>query len=298
MTETKKNNVLNTAAKSGAGLIFKQIPKAMKKIEFISKDKKNQAQGYSFRGIDDVYNELHQILVDCEIFTVPNVLSERHEERRSAKGAVLIYRIFKIMYTFYASDGSNVSASVMGEGMDGGDKASNKAMAVAHKYTLLQVFAIPTDDPKDPEVDSPQVGDFRSDISGGSDPFMGTDKDTSPPDSKPKSPREKTGKVEKTKPPEEDDQEKYRTIQLILSDGHKKMVSKFEALDYFGKLKGVLGELSYYAILAQDGYKSSKDMPPEAIPGMYAKMIEAFNFAKSKEEGNSPQQGDSDEPVF
>ena len=294
MAETKKNGVSNTAASSGVGLIFKQIPKAMKKIEVISKDRKNTDLGYSFRGIDDVYNELHQILADCEIFTVPTVLSERHEERKSTKGATLIYRIFKIMYTFYASDGSNVAAVVIGEGMDWGDKASNKAMSVAHKYALLQVFCIPTDDPKDPCNDSPQVGDFRSDMGGGSDPFMGTDT----PDSKPESPREKTGKIEKTKPPEEDDKEKYRTIPLILSGGFKKMVSKFEALDYFQKLKGVLGELSYYAILAQDGHKSSKDIPPQTMPEVYTKLIEAYEFAKSTAKENSPQQGDGDEPVF
>lgn len=285
MTENKENKM---------GLIFKKIPAIMAEVPSIAKDRKNPQQGYSFRGVDDVYLALHELLAKHKVFTVPEVLSEESTMKTSKAGNVAIYRILKIKYTFYAEDGSCISATVIGEGADYSDKAANKAMSVAHKYALLQVFCIPTDDPKDPEVDSPQVGDFKSDMSGGSDPFTGADT----PDSKPESPREKTGKVEKTKPPEEDDQEKYRTIQLILSDGHKKMVSKFEALDYFGKLKGVLGELSYHAILAQDGYKNSKDIPPEAIPGMYAKMIEAFNFAKSTEEGNSPQQGDSDEPVF
>jgi hypothetical protein len=46
---------------------------------------------------------------------------------------------------------------VIGEGMDSGDKASNKAMAVAHKYAIIQVFAIPTEDDKDPENDSHEV---------------------------------------------------------------------------------------------------------------------------------------------
>jgi hypothetical protein len=40
--------------------------------------------------------------------------------------------------------------------MDSGDKATNKAMSVAHKYALIQVFAIPTADDKDPENESPQ----------------------------------------------------------------------------------------------------------------------------------------------
>jgi hypothetical protein len=41
--------------------------------------------------------------------------------------------------------------------MDSGDKASNKAQAVAHKYALLQVFCIPTDDLKDPEYDNHEL---------------------------------------------------------------------------------------------------------------------------------------------
>jgi len=285
MTENKENKT---------GLIFKKIPAIMAEVPSIAKDRKNAQQGYSFRGIDDVYCALHDLLAKHRVFTVPEVLSEESTMKTSKAGSVAIYRILKIKYTFYAEDGSYISATVIGEGADYSDKASNKAMSVAHKYALLQVFCIPTNDPKDPEVDSPQVGDFRSDMGGGSDPFMGTDT----PDSKPESPREKTGKVEKTRPPEEDNKEKYRTIELILSNGFKKMVSKFEALDYFQKLKGVLGELSYYAILAQDGHKSSKDIPPQTIPEVYTKLIEAFEFAKSTAKENSPQQGDGNEPVF
>ena len=44
---------------------------------------------------------------------------------------------------------------VIGEGMDSGDKASNKAMSVAHKYAIMQLLSIPTEDAKDPENDNP-----------------------------------------------------------------------------------------------------------------------------------------------
>jgi hypothetical protein len=37
--------------------------------------------------------------------------------------------------------------------MDTGDKASNKAMAVAHKYALLQTFCIPTKESQTNDVD-------------------------------------------------------------------------------------------------------------------------------------------------
>ena len=41
-------------------------------------------------------------------------------------------------YRFYADDESFVEASVIGEAMDTGDKATNKAMSVAYKYSMYQ----------------------------------------------------------------------------------------------------------------------------------------------------------------
>lgn len=139
------------------GKIYTKISDAMQDIVAISKEKKNTQQNYMFRGIDDVYNDIQPILKTHRLFTVPETLEERSEERKTAKGGTLIYRILKIKYTMYADDGSCISSVVIGEGMDSGDKASNKAMAVAHKYFLMQIFCIPTADPKDPENDSHDV---------------------------------------------------------------------------------------------------------------------------------------------
>ena len=70
------------------------------------------------------------------------------------KGGTILYSMLKIKYTFYAEDGTNVSAVVIGEGMDSGDKASNKAMAIAMKYAFFQVFCIPTEEMKDPDAET------------------------------------------------------------------------------------------------------------------------------------------------
>ncbi len=136
-------------------LIYKKISLVMGEVSPIAKDK--VAMGYKFRGIDDLYQALQHVLSKHGVFTVPEVLEERSEERTTSKGSLLIYRILKIKYTFYAEDGSSVQAIVIGEGMDSGDKATNKAMSVAQKYALLQVFCIPTAEPKDPEIDSHEV---------------------------------------------------------------------------------------------------------------------------------------------
>lgn len=138
-------------------LIYKNISAIMAEIAPIAKSRMNEQQKYTFRGIDDIYNEIQPLLVKHGVFTIPKVLEDRHEERTSKYGAALIYRVFKMSYTFYAEDGSSVEAIVIGEGMDTGDKASNKAMAVAHKYALLQTFSIPTADAKDPENDSQEI---------------------------------------------------------------------------------------------------------------------------------------------
>ena len=41
--------------------------------------------------------------------------------------------------------------------MDSGDKATNKAMAIAFKYACFQIFCIPTEEMKDPDSDSHQI---------------------------------------------------------------------------------------------------------------------------------------------
>jgi hypothetical protein len=129
----------------------------MKEITSISKDRTNSQQGFKFRGIDDVYNELHSILANWKVFTLPEVIDDRVEERTSKNGNALIYRVLKIKYHFCHEDGSSVTATVIGEGMDSGDKAANKAMSIAHKYCLFQAFLIPTDEEKDPDSETHEV---------------------------------------------------------------------------------------------------------------------------------------------
>ena len=143
--------------KEKPGLIFQKIPAIMADIKSIGKDRENKQQNFSYRGVDDAYNEIQPILVKHKVFTVPIVIDTLHEERKSKAGGTLIYRIYTVKYQFYAEDGSSVTAVVVGEGMDSSDKAGNKAMSGAHKYALLQVFCVPTKDPKDSEVDSLSV---------------------------------------------------------------------------------------------------------------------------------------------
>ena len=137
--------------------IYEAMTKVMAEIGAIGKDKTNTQQGFKYRGIDQVYNELQPILSKNKIFTLPEAIAQSREEKVNAKGTTLFYSRVTMKYTFCCDDGSSVSCVVIGEGMDSGDKATNKAMAIAHKYALLQTFCVPTEDMIDPDSEVHEV---------------------------------------------------------------------------------------------------------------------------------------------
>ena len=141
--------------------IYEAMTKVMAEIGAIGKDKTNTQQGFKYRGIDQVYNELQPILSKNKIFTLPEAIAQSREEKVNAKGTTLFYSRVTMKYTFCCDDGSSVSCVVIGEGMDSGDKATNKAMAIAHKYALLQTFCVPTEDMIDPDSEVHEVKPHR-----------------------------------------------------------------------------------------------------------------------------------------
>jgi len=134
-------------------LIYKKLLDIMKGVGAVAKDRKNQQQGYNFRGIDDVMNELHEKFSEHGVFILTDIVDQKREERATKSGGLSIYSINTYRFTFMAEDGSSIQSTQIGEGMDSGDKASNKAASVALKYALLFMFLIPTEDAKDPEHD-------------------------------------------------------------------------------------------------------------------------------------------------
>ena len=141
--------------------IYGLIAQAMKKVGAIGKDSMatnvSGKKMYAFRGIDAVYNALNPVMAELGLFICPEVLEQTREERKSTSGGNLIYSILKVKFTMYAPDGSNVSCVVIGEGMDSGDKASNKAMSIALKYACFELFMIPTEEMSDPDAEVHEV---------------------------------------------------------------------------------------------------------------------------------------------
>ena len=137
--------------------IYGAILGVMTDIGAIGKDSKNAQQGFMYRGIEAVMNALQPAMIKNDMFVVPDLLEQKREERVTAKGASLIHSVLKVRYDFIAvKDGSRISATVGGEGMDTADKATNKAMSAAFKYACFQVFCIPTEEMKDPDADTPE----------------------------------------------------------------------------------------------------------------------------------------------
>lgn len=124
----------------------------------IGKDRKNQQQGYSFRGIDDMYNALAPLLADSGLCILPRVLARHCEERTNAKGTALFYVDVEAEFDFVsAEDGSKHTVKTFGEAMDSGDKATNKAMSAAYKYAVMQAFSIPTEGDNDADAHTHDV---------------------------------------------------------------------------------------------------------------------------------------------
>jgi len=134
--------------------IYEQMGAIMGEVGAIGKDKKNQMQNFMFRGIDAVMNGLHPVFSKHNVFILPEVMEDRTEERQTKSGGNLIYRIMKIKWRFMSAiDGSSVESVNIGEGMDSGDKAANKAMAISLKYALTQMLLLPYDE-VDPDSES------------------------------------------------------------------------------------------------------------------------------------------------
>jgi ERF superfamily protein len=110
----------------------------------ISKGRRNQQQGYSFRGIDDVLNALAPMLANHGLVILPRCLSRTSTERETKTGGTLFYSVVEAAFDFVAAvDGSVHTAVTFGEAMDSADKSTNKAMSAAYKYAAILAFCIP-----------------------------------------------------------------------------------------------------------------------------------------------------------
>lgn len=141
-------------------LIYQKMANILKETKAITKSERNQQQGFKFRGIDNVMNELHELFAKNDVFILQEVQDFTVDARPTAKGGTLFYTRAKIKFRYTTTDGSFVETVNVGEAMDSGDKGMNKAMSIALKYSLLQMFLIPTEEQKDPDATTPEETDY------------------------------------------------------------------------------------------------------------------------------------------
>lgn len=135
------------------GGIYQALAAILSALGPIGKGQRNKEQGFMYRGIDDVYNALNPLLAGHQVFMIPTVRTRESVDRQTKNGGIMQCVTLTVDYQFCHADGSSVTCTVMGEGRDTADKATNKAMAAAHKYALLQTFCIPTADLGDDDPD-------------------------------------------------------------------------------------------------------------------------------------------------
>ena len=124
----------------------------------IAKGRRNQQQGYNFRGIDDVYNALSSALSAEKLVMLPRVMAHSKEERQTQKGGTLFYTTAEVEFDLVSAvDGSKHTIKTLGEAMDSADKSSNKAMSAAFKYAAMQAFCIPTEGDNDADATTHDV---------------------------------------------------------------------------------------------------------------------------------------------
>ena len=126
--------------------INEQLVAVTRKIaaEGIGKTRSNAQQGYKFRGVDEVMNAFAPILADQGLYLRPRFTEREVSERVNKSGTALFYVTVRGEFDFSNDAGETVTVGPFyGEAMDSGDKATNKAMAVAFKYAMFQTFGVP-----------------------------------------------------------------------------------------------------------------------------------------------------------
>ena len=140
------------------GQIHSAICAIMSEVGGVGKTKTNTIQNYKFRGIADLYLACQPIMAKHGVHVSPVAIEDHDMQVGKTKHGGDSYHVtMRVRFRAYAVDGSFVEVQTMGEAMDTSDKAFNKAASAAMKYALIQLFAIPEEDPEiDTESGSPE----------------------------------------------------------------------------------------------------------------------------------------------
>ena len=131
--------------------IHEALTAVMRDVQAVKKNEKNTSQNYNFRGIDAVINAVGPALRAHGVQAIPRISDYQYSTIEvGPQKRPMQHVLVTVEYAFFCSSGSAVTATVIAEAMDFGDKAVAKAMSVAYRTALLQTLCLPTDEP-DPD---------------------------------------------------------------------------------------------------------------------------------------------------
>jgi hypothetical protein len=110
----------------------------------ISKTRTNEIEDYKYRSIDDVLNRLAPLLAKHRLCVLPRAIERTVTERADEQNRLVLHVALRVAFTLTSvDDGSSHCVEAYGEALDGGDKATAKAMSAAYKSAMVQTFCIP-----------------------------------------------------------------------------------------------------------------------------------------------------------
>lgn len=137
--------------------VVQALARAMRDAGAVGKDSRNNQQGFNFRGVDAVVNAVAPALNKHGIVVMPTVLDVARSTSATKSGGTVNNVYVTVRYDFLGPAGDSLSATVVAESFDAGDKGTAKAMSVAFRTVLLQALCLPTDDP-DPDTTTYERG--------------------------------------------------------------------------------------------------------------------------------------------
>lgn len=139
--------------------IFQALSLVMNGVRAIGKTKRNKAQGYAFRGIDDLMNAAGPEFRKHGIVVLTSIQEKEYDQVPVGKGAWVQCRL-TVAYTFACGPDADqqVTVRVCAEALDNSDKATTKAYSYALRTALSQVLCVPTEEDQDPDYETPERG--------------------------------------------------------------------------------------------------------------------------------------------
>lgn len=142
------------------GKLATKMVAAMKDIDAVLKNGRNDFQKYNYVRAADVANEAREAMISHGIAFTYDVVDSQHWESTKEGKSTNYFCQLTVKVTFTDADsGEQMSGRVVGWGSDTLDKAPFKAMTGAVKYALRMNFLIPDEnDPEDTALEEMRQG--------------------------------------------------------------------------------------------------------------------------------------------